>query len=107
MIMNKKKGWYIQWHYIWSKMHCRQYPQWHSGPDHFCIDFLKDDIPFDIFKLLDRLFHILLPWYLNVLWPYMIVLNLGYIFKGSSWWQEGNENTEFFKFYSASSNILV
>ncbi len=32
-----------------------------SGLDHFCIDFLKDDSPFDIFKLLDRLFHILLP----------------------------------------------
>ncbi len=39
----------------------KQYPQRHSGPDHFCIDFLKDDSPFDIFKLLDRLFHILLP----------------------------------------------
>ncbi len=77
MIINEKKWWYIQWHYIRAKVHCRQYPQWHSGPDHFCIDFLKDDSPFDIFKLLDRLFHILLPCYLIVLWPYVIVLNLG------------------------------
>ncbi len=77
MIMNEKKWWYIQWYYIRAKVHCRQNPQWHSGPDHFCIVFLKDDCPFDIFKLLDRLFHIWLPWYLIVLWPYVIVLNVG------------------------------
>ncbi len=77
MSMNEKRWWYIQWHYICVKVHCRQYVQWHSGPDHFCIDFLKDDSQFDIFKLLDRLFHIFLTWYLIVLWPYVIVLNLG------------------------------
>ncbi len=44
---------------------------------HFCLDFVKDDSPFDILKLLDRLFHILLLWYLIVLWPYVIVLDLG------------------------------
>ncbi len=77
MIMNEKKWWNIKWHYICANVHCKQYPQWHSGPDHFCINFLKDDSPFDIFKSLDRLFRILLPWYLIVLWPYVIVLNLG------------------------------
>ncbi len=77
MIMNIKNDDYIQWHYIQAKVHCRQNPQWHSGPHHFCIDFLKDDSPFDIFKLLDRLFHSFLPWYLFILWLYVIVLNLG------------------------------
>ncbi len=44
------------------RLHCRQYPQLHSGPGHFCISHLKDDKEFIFFKSLGKLFHNLLPW---------------------------------------------
>ena len=47
------------------RLHCRQYPQCRSGPDHFCISHLKDDKESNFLKSLGKLFHNLLHWYFS------------------------------------------